>query len=219
MHARLPKRKLTVLATLALVVAGSLVLSLRTVKKRVVCINLNTVFPTLSDTYKSGTQLKTFPYPCIGNHAYYDIGTTNGSVRLEIELSDYSRVPYFRQYKVGSPSQPMGEESFYEIAHPSQSEDLMDLVYQRYNLTAFFRQDPIHGRSGKAYAYSDEDRRQVEQLARTLDAALEHGGASVTVENVHGYEILFYTIRRFIGGLCFLIWALIARLLGKDVHF
>ena len=217
MCARLLKRMLPFVA--ALLIAGSLLLSLRTVKKRVVWVNLNTIFPTLSDTYKSGTQLKTFHYPCNGGHSFYYIGTTNDSVRIEIELSDYSRVPYFRQYKVGTPSQPIGEESFYEIAHPSHSEDLMDLVYQRHNVTAFFRQEPIHGLPGKPYAYSDQDRQQVEGLARTLDDAIERGSAGVTVENVHGYEILSHAIRSFIGGLYFLIWALAARLLGKDVHF
>jgi hypothetical protein len=180
----------------ALLIGGLLLLSLRTVKKRVVWVNLSTVFPTLSDTYKSGTQLKTFRYPCSGSHSYYYIGASNGSVRIEIELSDYSRVPYFRQYKVGSPLHPIGEESFYEIAHPSHSEDLMDLIYQRHNLTAFFRQEPIHGLPGKPYAYSDQDRQQVEQLARTLDDAIERGGAGVTIENVHGYEVLSHAIRK-----------------------
>jgi hypothetical protein len=217
MYPRLPKRTLAVVAALA--IAASLLLSLRTVEKRVVCLNLDTVFPTLSDTYKSGTQLKTFSYPCIVGHRYYYIRTTNGSVRIEIELCDYSRVPYFRQYKVGSPSQPIGEESFYEIAHPSHSEDLMDLVYQRHNVTAFFRQEPIHGLPGRPYAYSDQGRQQVEQLARTLDDAVERGGSGVTLENVHGYEILSHAIRNSVGGLCFLVWALIVRLLGKDIHF
>jgi hypothetical protein len=203
-----------------LLLAAFLVLPL-TVRKRVVFINLDGIFPTLSDTYKSGTQLKYGAYPCAyaGPNAYYYIRTTNGSVRLEIELTDYSRLPYFRQYRVGSPSQPIGEESFYEIAHPSRSEDLMDLAYQRHNLTAFFRQEPIHGIPDKPYAYSDEDRKRVEQLCITLDQALAQPSPAVTIENVHLYQVLLHELRRRIGGLWFTIWVFIYHLLGKDIHF
>lgn len=184
--------------------------------RRIVSINLNGIFPTLSDPQKSGTLLKAAEYPSSGSSFYYYIPTTNGSVRLQLEFSDYNPMEYWRQYKVSPAPQLLGEESFYELAHPSRDEDTMELVYRRLNLTAHFRHDPVHGRSGNRLLYTDQDRKEVEQVARTLDEALAQPSLNVAFQEVPSSRLASDNFRNLITGLLWFVWV---RVLGNKVRF
>lgn len=193
-------------ATLVLVGALSFV----TVGERITSIDLSTVYPNLQNHNggRGDTVIRAGEYPAIKGITYYYFKTSRGSIMLACSLDDFnSWIDSRRRWKIGRTSEPIGQDAFF--MNRTASEETLELAYRRHNLGVCFRNGPVREyRGGRPIFTTEADKTELEQTARMLDDAIRHGNPTIKVENVRLYQVVSYKVRRFVGGLCWMLYGL-----------
>lgn len=200
-------------AVVIAVLIGLTILSCVKVGKRVTALDLNKIYATTNIVYGYGHLITVGKYPSQNGIGYYAFQTYRGKVWVNCIVTDFSKSLVRGSRQMGATSEPIGDEAFFPY---EGSDPRLELAYRRFNVIVYFKDDPQREyRDGIPVFTIDADKKELEQAAKTLDAAILSQSEGVKTETVRGYQVIVARAKDLVSGLFWTVYLIF----HPDFHF